>query len=195
MESAEEAHVSKAAPQIRARIFAPEEKALTPMQKGTALHLFMQYCRYECCATEAGVKEEICRLQEFNYISAAQAAAIEPGKILFFFQSELGALVTGAQEIRREFKFSLLVDSADYFPNTQEEILLQGVVDCFVITKDGIVILDYKTDLVRRGAEQERAEVYRPQLTAYAKALERIFGLPVCRKILYFFATGQYFEL
>ena len=54
---------------------------------------------------------------------------------------------------------------------------------------DGLVILDFKSDRLRHGAERERAEYYRGQLDAYSRALSRIFGLPVAGRIAYFFAT------
>ena len=40
------------------------------------------------------------------------------------------------------------------------------------------------------GEEPQRAEEYRPQLEAYAQALERVMEEKVCRKVLYFFSTG-----
>ena len=70
-----------------------------------------------------------------------------------------------------------------------EKILLQGVTDCCLIELDGLVILDFKSDRLRPGAEHERAEYYRGQLDAYSRALSRIFELPVSERIVYFFAT------
>ncbi len=58
----------------------------------------------------------------------------------------------------REFKFSVLDDGANYDPALEgEEILLQGVTDCCLIELDGLVILDFKSDRLRPGAERERA--------------------------------------
>ena len=52
-------------------------------------------------------------------------------------------------------------------------------------------MVDFKTDRIAPGGEREKAEEYRPQLTAYSDVLERIFERPVTRCILYFFATGE----
>ena len=93
--------------------------------------------------------------------------------------------------MRREFKFSVLVDAGNYFPEAAgEQVLLQGVTDCCLIDPDGVTVLDFKTDRVRPGGEAARAEHYRGQLAGYAAALSRIFGRPVREQILYFFATG-----
>ena len=82
------------------------------------------------------------------------------------------------------------------FPGAQgEELLLQGVVDCCFDTPEGLVIVDFKTDRVRLGQEPERAEVYRPQLEAYSRALSRVLERNISERILYFFATGQEISL
>ena len=70
-------------------------------------------------------------------------------------------------------------------------MLLQGVVDCMYETADGIVIIDFKTDRIRSGQERERAERYRPQLAAYRRAVEEVFGRPVIECVLFFLHTGQ----
>lgn len=60
--------------------------------------------------------------------------------------------------------------------------LLQGAVDCFFETADGsLTVVDFKTDRIAPGGEREKAEEYRPQLTAYSDVLERIFERPVTR--------------
>ena len=76
-----------------------------------------------------------------------------------------------------------------------EELMLQGVVDCAFRTKEGLVVVDFKTDRLAPGEEPQRAEEYRPQLEAYAQALERVMEEKVCRKVLYFFSTGATINL
>ena len=50
-------------------------------------------------------------------------------------------------------------------------------------------------EVIRPGGEGARAEEYRPQLEAYSRALERVTGRKVFRRVLWFFATGQPWEL
>ena len=59
----------------------------------------------------------------------------------------------------------------------------------------GTVVVDFKTDRLAPGEEPQRAEEYRPQLEAYAQALERVMEEKVCRKVLYFFSTGATINL
>ncbi len=105
---------------------------------------------------------------------------------------------SGWDRLWREYRFSVLEKLSDYLPETasQDEILLQGAVDCFFETADGtLTVVDFKTDRIRPGGEAERAAHYTVQLSAYSRVLERIFEKRVTRRILYFFATGGSVEL
>lgn len=164
---------------------------LSPAEKGTATHLFMQFASYEACRSEESIRQELSRLVRAEFLTPEQAEAVEVGQLAVFFQSDLGRWLLSQPEVRREFKFSLLVDAGAYVPQAAgEQVMLQGVVDCFVSSSEGITILDFKTDRVGDDPT-ERAAYYRPQLEAYAKALSRIYGQPVKEKILYFFSAGK----
>ena len=67
--------------------------------------------------------------------------------------------------------------------------MLQGIIDCLVITDEGIVVVDYKTD--RDFDETETVEKYRVQLECYKYAAEKIFQKPVISKILFMLDSGM----
>ena len=170
--------------------FEEGRRALTAAERGTALHLAMQHLNYAACADESGLRSELERLGRQKFLTPQQLEAVDPERLRRFFASPLGQRVLQAPQVVREFKFSVLDDGANYDPALEgEEILLQGVTDCCLIELDGLVILDFKSDRLRPGAEHERAEYYRGQLDAYSRALSRIFELPVSERIVYFFAT------
>ena len=117
---------------------------------------------------------------------------MEPIVITKLFTSPLGQRLLHAEHLIREFKFSLLADAAQFYPNLEgEEILLQGVVDAAWIEPDGICVLDFKSDRVSESGVTERAEYYRGQLQTYKTALERIFEKPVKEMYLYFLSVGK----
>ena len=95
--------------------------------------------------------------------------------------------------MEREYRFTVLMDARDYDGMSigGDEILLQGVVDCWFETLEGITVVDFKTDRVTEQTVLARAEEYRPQLAAYSRALEEITGKPVIRRCLWFFALDQ----
>ena len=99
--------------------------------------------------------------------------------------------------LRREFKFSVLAPARRYYPEAGEgeQVLLQGVADCYFETPKGITVVDFKTDRVYGEGLTARAEEYRPQLAAYADALGEITGKPVVRRVLWFFSEGKAVEV
>ncbi|HIT32523.1 MAG TPA: helicase-exonuclease AddAB subunit AddA [Candidatus Enterenecus stercoripullorum] len=174
------------------------QRPLTPAQRGTALHMVMQYLDYGRIASEEQVREEIARLVAGQYITPQQGQAVHPRDILVFFRSELGQRLLASPHVEREYKFSMLAPAGDYYPQAGagEEVLLQGVVDCWFREADGTVtVLDFKTDRVTRDTVLARAESYRPQLEAYTRALAAAMGVCVGRRVLWFFALGQGVEL
>ncbi len=170
-----------------------EGKQLTAAERGTALHAVMQHLDLQCADVPAAVE----RMAAEGRLTPEQAAAVDCAAVERFLQSPLAEEMRRSEGLRREFCFSLLVpaDSVLDPAAAGEEILLQGVVDCFFETPAGLVVVDFKTDRVSGGALRQRTEAYRPQVAAYAGALERIFGRPVCRQVLYYFYTGDTVEL
>jgi len=177
--------------------FAAEEFGLTPAQRGTALHLVMQYMDFEGAERVEVVRREIERLVARQFLTPQQGAAVRPEKIAAFFSSSLGRELMASTTLRREFKFSILTPARDYYPEAGkgERVLLQGVVDCYFETLMGITVVDFKTDRVDRHTLAARAEAYRPQLAAYSRALSEILGKPVARRVLWFFALDQGVEV
>ncbi len=181
---------------IRPRRFSASPVELTPTQKGTATHLFMQYCCFAPACDAQWLEAEKARMLRDRFLTQEQISALQDERILSFFQSDIGKFVLQAKDIRREFKFTVLMETDRYYAETcDEKMMLQGVVDCIVFTDDGLWVLDYKTDAVSAGKEEERAKEYLPQLTAYSEALSKIYNKPVVKKVLYFFATDTAIEL
>lgn len=175
--------------------FMVDVRRMTPAERGTALHLAMQHMDYGRCGSLEAIQAQLQALVEKQQLTPAQAEAVDGKKIFRFFQSPLGRYLQSVP-VRREFKFSLLVPAERYFSGgAGEEILLQGVVDCFVEREADILLLDYKTDRVYGDQVQARAESYRGQVEAYAAALETILKKPVTRRLLYFFAADQVVDL
>lgn len=167
-----------------------EQKKLSPTERGTAIHLAMQYICYEKCTEISEINAELDRLVTEKLLSQQQREAIDARKIQNFFLSDLGQRVLHAKKLVREFKFSVLEDGAILNPNLKgEQVLLQGVTDCAIVEPDGLTILDFKSDRVKSGEEGVRGVYYRGQLDAYSAALSKVFALPVKERYLYFFAT------
>ena len=122
-----------------------------------------------------------------------QAEAVDRGAIERFLASPLARRLRQADRVEREARFSLLVPAGEYYPDLgeEDEVLLQGVVDLYAVKDGQITVVDFKTDRITEKTLPEKAAYYRPQLEAYSQALEKILGMPVAERILYFFHTGQ----
>lgn len=164
-------------------------------QRGTATHLVLERARLERLSTEEGVLEETARLCGEKILSPESAEQIDRQMLLNFGKSEICREMSAADELRREFRFTLLADAADYYDVPRgEKLMLQGVVDCFFVKNGEITVVDYKTDRVGESA-REKAREYETQLRTYASALRRITGLPVRRAVVFFLRNGEAVEI
>lgn len=170
--------------------------AANAVDAGNAVHAVMQYIRYEACHSEQGVREELQRLVDRQYITPEQAELVNCAQIASFFATDLGRRLRQSKQILREFKFSILDAGENFDPQLQgEKILLQGVVDCALLEEDGITVVDFKTDKVTEAILQNRVAHYRPQVLAYADALRRIYDLPIKQAVLYFFHMDRFVSI
>lgn len=96
----------------------------------------------------------------------ADASPLAQDLLANFHRSDLGRRAARARRAAREFDF--LVET--------EGILLQGAIDLWFEDEQGIVLVDYKSDL---HWSEAREEDYAAQLRLYALALARHTGRPV----------------
>ena len=170
--------------------FAAKKFGLTAAQRGTATHKVLQYLDFARTGSVEEISREIQRMVTDRFITEEEGNSADPGKLADFFATDLGKELLAAPVREREYKFSLLLPGEDFFSDAQgEEILFQGVIDCWFENESGITVVDFKTD---RTPDPER---YRPQVEAYTKALEMLLCRQVSRTALYFFATGEIFFL
>ena len=174
--------------------FSARERRLTAAERGTATHRTLQYLRFADARTPEGIAAQVQALAARGQLTAREAQAVNTASLLQLMRTPLGAALAAAEAagtLRREFRFSLLCPAETFFPGAgEEQVLLQGVVDAWFETEDGLVIVDYKTDRIRPDTVPERTAYYAAQLRAYAGAMARITGRPVCRRTLYFLHCG-----
>ena len=163
---------------------------------GSAMHKALQFLPFGACTDESAIQQELQKLILAGFLTEAEAELVDCGKLAAFFATDIGRKLRTHQTVLREFKFSIL-DDGEHFEESLwgEQILLQGVVDCAILEDDGITVVDFKTDRVTEGTLPEKLRQYRPQVLAYAGALERIYGKPVKESCLYFFALDRFVSL
>lgn len=173
-----------------------DAERLSAVEKGVATHLVFQHIDYQKAVSLETVQQEIDRLEQRGILNARQAKGVDAQQVARFFLSSAGELMRCGDAVLREFKFSLLRPAGEYFDGAaDDEILLQGVIDC-AVEKDGrYTIIDYKTDHVTQETVHARAAIYASQVAAYAEAMEEMTGKPVEKTILYFLKPGISIEI
>ena len=165
---------------------------MTPAERGTCLHKFMQYANFAIAAVDP--EKEKQRLVHFGFLLPEEAEVVEAEKVRAFLEDPIAARMGKSPRLLREHKFAILVPAGRFdgtLPEEQAEetVLIQGIIDCAFEEDGGLVLLDYKTDRVRNG--EQLADRYRDQLDTYRYALEETTGLPVKEVLLYSFALGK----
>lgn len=164
---------------------------LTAAQIGIAYHTVLQkYDLGASVATKEDIKQQVDCIKDKGFLTEEEAGAVNPEKIFKFFNSATGKLILSAKDVKREYMFGVSIPAKNFISTTEseEEIMLQGVIDCIVETDEGLVIIDYKTD--RNFDADDTVEKYRIQLECYKYAAEKIFKKPVLTKILYMLETN-----
>ncbi len=196
-------------PKLKTPSFLLGDSPVTAAEKGTATHVFMQFCNFEN-VEKNGIDEEINRLTEKRFILPSHAELIDKNAVTAFFKSELYGQMKKAVTLSREYRFNIKLPAADFTqnPDLREQVkddyvFVQGVIDCYFRDTDGkLYLLDYKTDRVpkdiRGNTEKETAfftEKHSSQLSYYKKALERLTGEKVHKTYIYSFALGKVITL
>lgn len=184
--------------------FLQEEKGLSPSEKGTAVHFVMKRVDLKRVNNVNEIKEQLKELFDNEFLSEEEVIAVNPYKILNFFESDLGKNMLESYNkgklIYRELPFYTEISSLE-MDNTldnkykDEKIRLQGIIDCFFESNGEIILLDYKTDYIKEGNEDEIKERYKKQLEYYSNAIFKMTGKRVNKKYLYLFSIEKAIEV
>ena len=161
---------------------------LTPAQRGTATHKFMQFSDY--AAARADIESELARLVDGGFLSEDEGKAVNIGAAKRFFMSPLAERIFASDNVMREKKFAALFPAKFFYPEltgeaAEEKIVVQGIADCVFVEDGELVIVDYKTDT---GVDAEALlDRYSAQLEIYREALSQALGMPVKETLLYSF--------
>ena len=151
---------------------------------GTLVHTALQKLDFRLMPEEAQLKNQIeeivSGLTNDSKIKKSIAQKLER-----FTKTSLFAEMKQAKKIFKETSFNLNLTAREvYGIESEETIMIQGIIDLYYIDKDDkIVLVDYKTDRVEAG--EELIKRYSSQLAYYKRALEDITGKEVKKTIIY----------
>ena len=143
---------------------------------------FMQEVEYEKLFPEDGTEGK----------DAEEAVSSNAGNV----ESNAGSVESNEDSLKRNIdrieinRESFVESNVD---SHVEKVILQGIIDAFIMEEEGIILVDYKTDRVKDGEELRNR--YQKQIDLYSEALEQILGKKVKRRVLYSFSLGEEVDL
>lgn len=170
-------------------LFMQETKEeLKGAAKGTLYHRVWENLDYEKIDTKEQIEEQL-----ENMLTTEEKKSIWISDFYRFAKNPLAVRMKAAAQrgqLYREQPFVIAMPANQMKKEyeTEEEILVQGIIDAYFEEEDGLVLVDYKTDKVQKGQEKELIEKYKVQMRYYKKALEMITDREV--KEIYIYSTG-----
>lgn len=156
--------------------FMEEEKTYSATDKGSLIHKVFQKLpmkKYDKKSLEA----EINKLIKDQIIEKEGARLLEIDKLLSFFENDLiKDLIKENTPHRKEESF--LMKYEDYYVN--------GQIDLIFEREEEIILIDFKTDMVKR------EEAYRTQLGIYKEAIEEALAKKVTKSLIYWYNFKEF---
>ena len=171
-----------------------KDKKLTGAEKGTLMHLCMQYLdinkEYDYAGLESFVKDLVAK----NIITEKEKQAIYLQTLYTYTKSEIWQELKQAKLMEREKPFYIMLPAKEFYElekeksainqDNNDKILVQGIIDLYYINKENeLILLDYKTDFANN--ENELVDKYKVQLEIYKRALEKALGRKVNKVYIY----------
>lgn len=155
---------------------------VTGAEIGSATHELMQRINLAKKPTLETLAEALEQVQ----VSSDVKSKINLGKILSFFDTALGQEILANQDkLYREQPFSMLKRDK----KSQENFVVRGILDGYLLYDDKIALFDYKTDRYEHASQL--IERYRGQLDLYAEALSRSYQIETVEKYLILLSKDQ----
>ena len=138
------------------------EEEISGAERGTSIHKIFE----EIDATKV---TDIDSIREY-------VKDVPADEIYGFYASEIGERLKKSNEIYKEEPFII----------SENDILIQGVIDCYFKDGDKYVIVDFKSDVITPSNREARIDMYKIQLEYYKKAVKKIHNTENVESYLYF---------
>ena len=157
--------------------------------RGTAYHRAMELLQLSACGSRADVEQRLKALVDGKRLTESYYRLLDAGRIWGFVRSGLGKRMAEAEKaglLHREQQFVMGIPAREMeAADSDELVLIQGIIDAWFEEDGELVLVDYKTDHVGADGEAVLKERYQLQLDYYQKALEQMTGRRVKEKLIY----------
>jgi len=177
--------------------FIEKDKGLTGAQRGTIIHKVMRHLDFNA-KDYKDIENQLINMEAKGLLTEEERETVYIPALLSFCKSTLAERIRKSSFVKREIPFILSLNAQKIYSNlnSNEEIFIQGIIDCFFKEGDEIVLVDYKTDYIkdRDNPQDEVKKImdrYKVQIDIYSKAIEEIMGKKVKERCLYLFGISQ----
>ncbi|NTW71531.1 MAG: helicase-exonuclease AddAB subunit AddA [Eubacteriaceae bacterium] len=167
-------------------VFLQKKGEMSAAEKGSAVHFVLQNLDLKRLSASAvrtkEIERQILEMVRRELIDDAAAKVLDVSKIAGFFAGSLGSRMLASKEVHREKPFNIKISPKEISKDliSMEEILVQGIIDCFFNEGDGYILIDYKSDYYKDESQKEQLiENYGEQIKLYKNAIEKLTGHPV----------------
>ena len=172
--------------------------------RGTAYHRALELIDFAGRPDErdeAWLRSQLNAMTSAGRLSGEQRQSIRIRDIADMVFSNLGLRMAEADrrhELYREAQFVMGVPVSVLYSevDSEETVLIQGIIDAYFEENGELILLDYKTDHV---SKQDGADIlkkrYKRQLDDYQQALEQMLQKKVRQKLIYSFALKCWIEI
>ena len=185
--------------QVLKELLAIPQEPSQSARRGTAYHTALEHLPLGEVKSLGDTRAALESIHREGFLDDEAYGLVDPEPVWKFADSPLGRRMAAARTkgcLYREQQFMIGIPARELGRGDSEElVLIQGIIDAYLEEEDGLVVIDYKTDRVPPGAPEKGAAMladrYRVQLDYYEKALNQLTGKPVKERIIYSLALGM----
>ena len=156
--------------------FLEKEKTYSPTEKGSLIHKVFQKIPMKDY-TKIDLEEEIASLIDKKIIDEGIKSIIEIDKFLYFYEDPL---------IKELISENIPKRSEESFLMTYDGYYVNGQIDLIFEKEDEIILIDFKTDRIKR------ENAYDTQLSIYKQAIEGALGKKVSKSLIYWYNFKEF---
>lgn len=171
-------------------------REFTGADRGTAIHKFLELCDFG--AAHADLKNEKRRLLNNGSMTEEELGVLDGDDVEKFFSSDIGKRLLNSNEVYKEYEFAFIKKAGELYSDVpdnakEEDIVVQGKLDCAFVENGKAILIDYKSDGETR--EERYKEIYSPQIEIYTEAIKQCLGLEVEERYLYSFKLKKFIAI
>ncbi len=161
--------------------------------RGTAYHRALELIPFAQMGSMEDIRQYLHGQNRQGRFGKDSLALIDCEVIWRFLESGLGRRMKSAEaegRLHKEQQFVIGIPAREMGVGDSEElVVVQGIIDAYIEEEDGLVVIDYKTDRIRHPGQL--AERYKTQLNYYSRALAQMTGKTVKEAVIYSLAMRR----